>query len=388
MNKFFLFFYLNFYRIYSHKITENEKFFLNFFIKDDSNIFSKEIDFKNVDHIKGNILSNHINNENTIFIITEIDKYIFLYTYDFLNKKKTYLPLKIKNNNEKYKISLYKDYLFFISESGTLHIYNLLTKNIINIPNNFITPIYTPPLIIEKNQKIIIYLLHGYDMVSVLGIENINMDEPKIYKKIIHQQPIYNNVYYNFNENMDYINDYLVFPSKDGYLNVYKNNDFLWRKKFGDNFSPLCKIVNIDNNHFIFGNSLYNNEVFLYNLEGRKIWNHEITSLLNNIYYNNYFIIVDIKNNIYFIDKEGKLLFSKNLLEKLKKSDKFSKIFNYFLLNNKFVFFTDKGIFIFNKNLSEYKIIYLNINTYNFSSVIMKDKYLFFTINNKLFKLS
>lgn len=391
MNNKFLFLLLNISITYSNNKTagfNQNEFFSNFFQIDNEIENIKKKDFFNLDTIKGNIISNIVNDKNNLLLLTEINKCIFIYTYNFSEKKSSYISLNIKKQDN-YKIAISKNYLCFINERGYLNIYNLLEKKIINIPKNFITPIYHLPCLIEKENQLEIYLLHAYDVVSKLIIENIHESEEKykIYRETIHQQPYYNNIYYNFNQLMFLVEKFLIFPSKDGYIYVYENNKFLWRKYFGGNFSPLFNIIYIDNIPYIFGSNLYNNQVFLYNLKKEKIWSHNITSVLNNIYYNNHFVIVDIKNNIYFLNKEGKIIFQKDLLKLLKKNNSFSKIFNYFVLNKKFIFFTDNGIFIVNKDLKTYKTIYLNVVSSNNNSINIDNKYIFFITDNKLFKI-
>lgn len=357
----------------------------NFFVEKNNNH-----EFINLDLIKGNICSNLVYEKN-IYLITEINEHIYMYIYDFKRKETKYIPLNIKNFKNKYKqykLSVSDNYLCFIDESGFLNIFNILSKKTINISNNFIPPIYGIPYINKNKNKLEIYIFHGYDILSYLLINNLKNSEEnyKIYRNIIHQQPYYNNIYCNFNDNISVAKDFLVFSSKDGYIYVYKNNEFLLRKHLNNN-NLLVSIINMNNHYYMFINNPYK-KILLYDLEGKKIWEFNCKSILKNIYYKNYFFLLDTKHNLYVLNKKGEEIFSKNILDIIKKHDKFSHIFNYFIINNKVIFLTDKGIFIFDNKLKTYKIIYLNINYKENHYINNKNNSLFFISNNKLFKVS
>jgi hypothetical protein len=340
--------------------------------------------------LQGVLISNILIYNNHIYMIMKKNSEYFFLKRNLINEKIFYYPLKnIKfKKSLKFKVNNEGEDFTIIDTEGNLYLY--INNYLIFINEKILIPIYDKPLIKKKNSDLLIYLFHGPDIVSEITINdylNIKITQDIIYK-VLHQEEEYNNQYFNFNrENHLLIDEYLIISTKNSYLYIYKDNKLVWSKCFNNSYNNFIKNVSFNNENYIYTFNFYNGQIYLFDLKtGDDIWNYNHNESIINGYFikeTENFIFLDYKFNLFILNKKGEKKFTINILNILKKEKVFNRIYNFFIIKDKIIFFTDVGIYTLYSNLE--KNFYTPMIVKEENLILYDDKYVFFAYNNKIY---
>jgi hypothetical protein len=347
------------------------------------------------ENISGKIISNLAISKDFIVIIVRNANNFFL-QYIKLNIKKDINP-EIENIlNIKIPVSVDCKKFYIAS----IHLFTILINNIgqILIHNNDDIHILETKIQIPCQLPCIYNIApdiyHNYILYNrgVLELISYNIKRKEIKDHLfIHQETIGFHTYYNipitvipYRKQDDF---YLLIPSYNGRLTMYKNQKELWKKILNLSAAVQIKLVIYKEKEYII--AYYDTGITTYDLDGNILWSKnifhtDIGHREDNIYIytkNHYIYIYDINNGI--------LLKKININAILKKQKTTIKsLYYFFVTKEKIILFANNGIYISN-DLIEFHKLNIVITNKMITPVqgLEENDFVYFTIYNNLYKI-
>lgn len=354
---------------------------------------SQKMDTQQIYTLEANPISNLcITDEFLIILLYNNQNYILKYIQRKGDTQKHQsFPLNIKKSNQ-FFITSNGFFTIILSEDGEIFFHQdteLIQTNI-----QLSTWIKNPAIMGETNEEYVFHLLKNRDILEEI---KYNKTTKEITRKMTGQLPTYFPINYKIPSHMITLlqgdDRFLFVPGANGLVETYKNEKFLWSSDFNSPYVVLLNLILHKGTYYLLAHNNRGAHIHCYNLEGEKLW--EKSSIISYLpfYYrkpHNIYLVNNNDNTLIVLDiTSGEILQTINLNHKIyTQKTSINHIYYYFLQNEKIVFFTDSGIYSFDKNY-KFKRALISIN--NQQSLPVQDpinKDIYFIYKKKIYSIS